>query len=332
MTETTESADRTAAASAGPASAAPGTVTPAAPEEAAPERTAPEADPLGAWADRSVLERAAADQAKGRRGALLRWGAAVLVLALTGTGAALAVTAPDRTDLPGLATPNDGRYAFPKLELPPLPSGRPSPAESAANGRHYADLRALVLPLPNGAVPEQPSATPSAPASPSASGRTASAAAASGPAGQGAQWAACTDFAGSRAADAAVAAEMSEFGCRTAVRRVWTAADGTRTEIWLFRTGSPAETSGLYTQLTSGASKDLPGMEPDDFTLDQDLMKAQGTSRLQQSKEQAGGTPTVRLAQLVSGDVAGVVLMTNPKGVAPQAFRQVTLLQVQLLQ
>ncbi|MFD0529335.1 hypothetical protein ACFQ1I_24460 [Kitasatospora arboriphila] len=104
-----------------------------------------------------LLESAGADRPRSRA-TLLRWGAAALVLLLSGTGAALAVAAPDRTDIPGLATPNDGRYAFPPLTLPPLPSGKPAPDDAASYGRHFADLRGLLLPLPEGAVPERPAA------------------------------------------------------------------------------------------------------------------------------------------------------------------------------
>ncbi|MFM9797359.1 hypothetical protein ACKI1M_48735, partial [Streptomyces turgidiscabies] len=59
----------------------------------------------------------------------------------------------ERTDVPGLATESDGRWAYPTLVKPPLPSGSPGPfAETNPAGTHHADLRALLLPAPEGAT------------------------------------------------------------------------------------------------------------------------------------------------------------------------------------
>ncbi|MGW4897535.1 hypothetical protein ACWEQL_35585, partial [Kitasatospora sp. NPDC004240] len=94
-----------------------------------------------------TAEERAARLSRLRRTAL-RWGAAALVFAVAGTGAAVAVTSPERTDIPGLRTESDGRYTFPPLVLPPLPSGKPSPGGPNGLSRHAADLRNLLLPVP----------------------------------------------------------------------------------------------------------------------------------------------------------------------------------------
>ncbi len=110
-----------------------------------------------------------------RRKAAVRWSCAALVFALAGTGTALAVTAPERTDIPGLATAGDGRYTFPPLTLPPLPSGKAAP-DGKGKALHYADLRHLLLPAPKEAGGSTsaptfpaPTAKPTASGSPTAS-------------------------------------------------------------------------------------------------------------------------------------------------------------------
>ncbi|MFF7158714.1 hypothetical protein [Streptomyces sp. NPDC008139] len=56
--------------------------------------------------------------------------------------------------MPGLKTPDDGRRTFPPLALLKPPAGKPGALDTGVNpsGRHYADLRSLLLPLPEGAV------------------------------------------------------------------------------------------------------------------------------------------------------------------------------------
>ncbi len=84
--------------------------------------------------------------------AALRRTAAVVVFAVAGAGTAYGITRVERTDVPGLATESDGRWDYPLLTKPPLPSGSPGPqAESNPAGTHHADLRALLLPAPKGA-------------------------------------------------------------------------------------------------------------------------------------------------------------------------------------
>ena len=88
--------------------------------------------------------------------AALRWTAAVAVFVAAGASAAYGIAGMERTDVPGLATASDGRWVYPEITLPPLPSGSPGPfAETNRAGAHYADLRALVLPAPEGATDDK---------------------------------------------------------------------------------------------------------------------------------------------------------------------------------
>ncbi|MER7701490.1 hypothetical protein ABTX81_01120 [Kitasatospora sp. NPDC097605] len=277
-----------------------------------------------------------------RRKAALRWGAAAVVCALAGTGSALAVTAAERTDLPGLATRSDGRYTFPALVLPPLPSGKAVPREERS--RHAADLRRLLLPVPEEAggslVPAEypvPSVTaggtPGATASASA-GTTESATSSGSPTavpagpGAGADLVDCNTFAADQKEQAEVRALLLQYACRAATVREWTASDGTRTQIRLLSFGSSSEAWSVFTELRDGEGpKDVAtfgSKTPPDWDEVYGVTVATRASG-------PGDTPTARLAYLSAGDLVGVVTMTNPKGVAAAAFRQVVTLQSDLL-
>ncbi|WP_045305041.1 hypothetical protein [Saccharothrix sp. ST-888] len=309
---------------------------------------APAASSTGLSAE-PTTDPAAEDVRKPRRTTALRWGAAALLLLLSGTATAVAVTAQPRTDMPGLRTASDGRYAFPPLTLPPLPSGRPAPGADPANRRHYADLRLLLLPVPKGAsdasgasasASTTPSAdtTSSASASPSASA-SASAPATSAPASvsaagtmpaAGAAWAKCSDYADRFKSPATRTALLNENACRAATQRVWTAPDGTRTEIWLLSFGSEAEAGAFYRDLGTEQLKDVPALTDVHLPID---VGPGSRARLMSAGKTAGGAkdPVGRVAGLVNGDVFASVAMTNPRGVPVSAFQQVTILQANML-
>ncbi|GAA2249735.1 MULTISPECIES: hypothetical protein [Kitasatospora] len=313
-----------------------------APAKPAPEPAAVSPDPVNPWAVSAEASAAEAARKAGRTTAL-RWGATALLLLLSGTATAVAVTAQDRTDIPGLRTTNDGRYAFPALTLPPLPSGKPVPSADPANRRHYADLRGLLLPAPKGASDEAgppaapatavASAAPSAGTSPSAS--TASSTAAATPAAPsatavaGAARVSCADYANRHKSPAVLTAMLDENACRAAARRVWTGPDGTRTEIWLLSFGSRTEAAAFARDLGTDDLKDVPALLHVSLPID---VEGHTTNQLLQTKERAAGKdPVGRVAELVNGDVFGSVVMTNPKGVPLQAFQQVTILQSVML-
>ncbi|MFF7453372.1 hypothetical protein [Kitasatospora sp. NPDC008115] len=243
-----------------------------------------------------------------RRKAVLRWGAAAVVCALAGTGSALAVTVPDRTDLPGLATKHDGRYTFPALVLPPLPSGKAVPKED--NRRHSADVRRLLLPAPleaGGSLAPAPTAS------------------------TGADWVDCQGVAADHKEPARMRALLLMNACRAATVREWTASDGTRTRIQLLAFGSHQEARPVFSAFRDHVEpKDIDGLKlvtpPAWGTPDTVDIAVRETP-----SARPGAEPAYRLAYLAAGDLVGVVTMTNPAGVRAAAFRQVVTLQSDLL-
>ncbi|OKJ00032.1 hypothetical protein [Kitasatospora sp. CB01950] len=265
-------------------------------------------------------------------------GAALLLTLVTGAATAVAVTLPDRTDLPGLATPNDGRYTFPELTLPPLPAGASAPAEYKIK-THAADLRGLLLPLPKGAVGTGPSAAPSATgsASPSASpspsasesanASVSASASASLPPVAG-RWMPC-DLDMMLAKDESYGQWLISDACRGAAAQGWTAKDGTRTELRLIHFGSQDEAGHFFSSVNlMPATKDIENSQTD---FKGNYAVALGQVNVRLSDAEADGVPTGRIGWVQCGDVVALVQMTNPHGVPSQAFHQVVLLQSSLL-
>ncbi|MFI6447264.1 hypothetical protein [Kitasatospora sp. NPDC050543] len=318
-------------------------------------------------------EQRAERRARARRRwlAAARWSAAVLVLGLTGTAAAIGVTTPDRTDLPGLATKGDGRYTYPQLvlpPLPPLPSGRSTPGPQDA--RHTADLRLLLLPVPkeaggsltplsfavptasgpaspsgstspspsasaSGSATPTPTATfsPSLSPSPSSSSVTSAPAASPSPSGAPgpAAWVRCEDVAAEQRDPATLLSSLAENACRSATVREWTAQDGTRTQIRLLGFGSSTEGREVFGLLRASGAP--KDLDGLNTVSDKDYAGVPGV-RLSLRANGEGGADsraTARVGYLHAGDVVGVIVMTNPGGVPAQAFRQAVTLQSDLL-
>ncbi|RAJ29642.1 hypothetical protein K353_06624 [Kitasatospora sp. SolWspMP-SS2h] len=331
--------------------------TPPQPDAPAAPATPPPPDP---WAppapDPFRPPSGAADPARARTGSDRRrgWqlGAAVLLTLVTGAATAVLVTLPDRTDVPGLATPNDGRYAFPELTLPPLPAGASAPSDYKVR-THAADLRGLLLPLPEGAVATGPSADPSAgPSSSAAPGTSATASAspsaaatasgapsatpsgsASGSAGPAlpavaGRWIPC-DRDAMLAGDDAHTLRLTTDACRGAAAQGWTTPDGTRTELRLFHFGTGDEAADYFAGATlMTGTKDIASWHLD---AGEKYPIAFGQVDVRLSDEQAHGMPTGRVGWVQSGDVVAMVQLTNPQGVPVQAFRQVVALQSSML-
>ncbi|AUY50596.1 hypothetical protein [Streptomyces sp. CB01881] len=316
---------------------------------------APAADPWGVPVAPPVPEPLSPEELAARRTrrrrAAVRWSAAVLVCALAGTEAAVAVTTPDRTDIPGLATERDGRYTFPALVLPPLPSGKAVPRESKS--RHAADLRYLLLPAPKeagGSLAPVVFPSPTAPASASASSSASVGAAASPTAGATASgtpssgaptaaattaattdWVPCDALAGEQKDAAELRALLLQNACRAATVREWTATDGTRTQIRLLAFGGSTEAWDVFADLRSkGDPKGVPGLKTGP-TQGWDSVNGVDLATRETPATGPDAGPTGRVAYLSAGDVVGVVTMTNPKGVKTAAFRQVVTLQSDLL-
>jgi hypothetical protein len=238
----------------------------------------------------------------------LRWSVAAGLFLLVGAATAIGVAAPARTDLPGLGTPSDHRYAFPPLKLPPLPPGAVGPNESHAAGgdqAHAADLRKLLLPGPVGAKPDS-----------------------SFPGSTG--WYSPTAYAAKFNDQSSLLAQFADSGLRHIAATAWTGPDGTRTEIYLlaYRSSTTASNGFSYDGdnsvllAESGANVDsgirFPGIGSGSVIAEVGPLTA--------------SEPAADIAYLSCGDVEVVVMMTNPRSVNPVTFKQVVGLQNELLQ
>jgi hypothetical protein len=244
----------------------------------------------------------------------LRWTAAVVVFAVAGAGTAYGITRMDRTDVPGLATASDGRWDYPEIVRPPLPSGSPGPfAEDNAAGAHYADLRALLLPAPRGAREDK---------------------ALRGTDG----WLAKKDFLAEyeRPEDRSEFGQLlTDHGLRHIAARGWTTQDGTDTRIYLLH----FDTASVVDHLAEGKldQYNSPGYE----------IRGAGASAFDDAYPTAArvedvlgnfyvenkpyGDEQVRQAYLHAGDVFAVIVQSR-KGAAPAVpFQQTVALQSELL-
>jgi hypothetical protein len=245
-----------------------------------------------------------------RRGArgVLRWTAAVAVFAVLGGAAAYAVTRPERTRIPGLATPGDGRWTFPTLSLPKLPAGKPAALDDKRNpaGVHYADPRVLLLPAPaaSGArVTRRPG------------------------------WEGTGDFltlftAGDRTREGA---ELAEQGCRHIVAEAWTMPDGTRVSVHL----AQFPTHGLAVQYQAGTGAQsepagATGAQPD-HSMRTEKMPLGASQNLYKA---GSGAVRVRYGFVLAGDTVALIVQHAPASAGAKAavtFHQTVLLQAQML-
>jgi hypothetical protein len=278
----------------------------AVPQPVAPPVTAgagePQVPPVKVKKDRRVLR------------AVLRWTAATVVFAAVGSSVAYGITGMERTDVPGLATRADGRWDYPTITKPPLPSGSPGPfAKSNKAGAHYADLRKLLLPAPKGAEPD---------------------AALRGEDGWLPRKTFLAQFAEKLDRDA-IGRPLSDNAVRHIAARGWTTADGTHTRIYLlqFNTAAVAE------DLLSG---DLVSWDSARYALsgaavterDEDFperAEVDDVTRYPYTESKPYGAEQVREAYLSAGDTIALVVQSR-KGVAKAIpFQQTVVLQSQLL-
>lgn len=239
--------------------------------------------------------------------AVLRWTSAVLAFAALGAGTAYAVTQPERTEIPGLRTPDDGRWTYPQLALPRLPAGKPGALDDVRNppGRHYADLRSLLLPAPEGAT-----------AIPSLPGRKG--------------WLSQDAFVKLLAKKdrGTESTRLREEACRHIAAGGWTMPDGTRTEIYLLQFESNAYANREQRALADAPPEEMH--EPED-----DYRAVHGTpdhvAQYLFVETRPYGARGERMAHLVAGDTIAVVTTSRPGGAAEVPFDQTVLLQSQLL-
>lgn len=246
--------------------------------------------------------------------AALRWTAAVVVFAVAGAGTAYGITRMERTDVPGLATESDGRWEYPRLTKPPLPSGSPGPqAESNPAGTHHADLRALLLPAPKGAEEN--------------------------PALRGTDgWLSAGEFLkefAERTDREELGQRLVDGGLRHIAARGWTTEDGTRTRIYLLRFDTAAMVEdhfyGVLFPYHSPVHRVL-GTESvvNDETFSSDAAVA-GVQRIAYVESKPYGTEHDRQAYLAAGDVLAVVLQSRKGTAHTVPFQQTVVLQSQLL-
>ncbi|MEV7414655.1 hypothetical protein [Streptomyces sp. NPDC089919] len=238
--------------------------------------------------------------------ALARWTAAVVVFGAVGAGVAHGIAERERTDVPGLRTLGDGRWAYPRLARPVLPAGAPLPfAEDNAFGVHYAGLEGLLLPAPDGAKPVAVTATRD---------------------GFAAQFAA-----GSYRDD--LRQELVDNGLRQVASRSWSTPDGTRTRIDLLRFPSNGFVNASPRCGTSMKLSGAEALEPDlDWDGLRQQMPAPGEARIRLYREAAPtGPEQTRAACLEVGDVQALITMTRKGPVPLIPFHQAVVLQDQLL-
>ena len=241
------------------------------------------------------------------------WALAVLVLAVTAAGTGYGLTRLDRTDLPGLATESDGRWDYPALELPALPSGSPPPFVAGNSAEeHHADLRDLVLPSPADAEPDK-----KLPAD--------------------AEWVPTGTYLD--AYDARDRGELRRALRHNAVRHIaatgWLMPDGTRTRIYLLRFNSGAFATAWFDEVISrgdSTGSDLAGAP--EAVLDESWPVEAGPGAIETyvfDEPEPREEDHVRQAYLRAGDVIGLVVQSRADEVAPTPFRQTVILQSQLL-
>ncbi|XUL89853.1 hypothetical protein ACQ86D_27195 [Streptomyces galilaeus] len=261
----------------------------------------PEAQPITPRKDRRVLR------------AVLRWGAAVVVFAVVGAGTAYGITEMKRSDVPGLKSASDGRWAFPTLTKPPLPTGRPGPlATENAAGAHFADLRALVLPAPKGAAGDK---------------------ALDGSDG----WLATKVFlAEFSAADdrTEIAQKLTDQGLRHIAARGWTTADGTHTRIYLLQFDTATVADEITKGLAGYAAPTYPVRGADGYESDDDFPDAAKITNvaLQPYVEtKPYGAEQVRLGFVTAGDTVAVIVQSRKGQAEAVPFQQTVTLQSELL-
>ncbi|MER6774551.1 hypothetical protein ABT389_33020 [Streptomyces bacillaris] len=244
--------------------------------------------------------------------AVARWTAAVLVFGGLGTGTALAITSAERGDVPGLATEDDGRWAYPKLSLPALPAGSPRPfTEANAAQIHHADLRELLLPAPAGSTPDK---------------------------ALNGGWVKQERFlAEYRAEDRDELDQLlTDTPPRHIAARGWTMPDGTRARIYLLRFDSAGAVTDVQRELNIGVTMRWPLAGAEEVAFDttwKSTRAVEGVASYVFTVKAPHGDAHVRQAYSVAGDTLALIVHERPgeAGAARIPFQQTVILQNQLL-
>ncbi|MFE0726911.1 hypothetical protein [Streptomyces antibioticus] len=237
--------------------------------------------------------------------AVARWVATVGVFALAGVGTAYGVVGMERTDVPGLATESDGRWAYPEISRPPVPTG-------GSTDSHLADVRRLLLPAPAGATEDKGL--------------------------RGADgWLATKDFLAiySEADDREEAAQvLTDNGLRHIAARGWTTEDGTRTGIYLLQFDTAPTATGVCSEFNDGISPAYDTRGADSWDFDDGFptdAAIEGIDRHVYDEVKPYGAEHLRQAYLCAGDVVAVIVQARKGSAAAVPFQQTVVLQSQLL-
>ncbi|MEV7494297.1 hypothetical protein AB0O08_26460 [Streptomyces anulatus] len=244
--------------------------------------------------------------------AVARWTAAALAFGVLGTGTAFGIASLERTDVPGLATEDDGRWDYPELSLPALPAGSPRPFGAGNPAEiHHADLRDLLLPAPAGAVPDKKL-----------------------PGG----WISTETFLDAyRQQDRqSVAQLLKDAPARHIAARGWTMPDGTVSRIYLVRFTSTAFASGMIDDLNVGSSAGTPLDRTDITEIDASWSSQndfENTSSFVFAEQAPFGAEHVRQAYTLAGDTIALVVheRSGKRETDRVPFQQTLILQNQLL-
>ncbi|MEJ8643679.1 hypothetical protein WKI68_24525 [Streptomyces sp. MS1.HAVA.3] len=243
---------------------------------------------------------------------LLRWTAAVAVFAVAGTGVAYGITKPERTDIPGLSTQDDGRWVYPALAKPTLPPGAALPfAPDNKDGIHYASTAQLLLPAPKGSAQD--------------------------PALKMEKDQAVSQETFLEEYDATVREKMKQAftddGLRQIVARGWVMPDGTRTRIYLLRFHSSGFVDAFEGCGLTMKPNGVGAMEADPTWArvreSQRPPDLRGTTLFAEAGDP--GDEQVKAGCVRSGDLQAVVFQTRKGKVADVPFHQTVILQDQLL-
>ncbi|MFI6409124.1 hypothetical protein [Streptomyces sp. NPDC050548] len=253
---------------------------------------------------------------KDRRGlrAVLRWVAVVVVCAVGGAGTAYGITQMKRSDVPGLATSSDGRWDYPEITRPALPTGSPGPFAEGNNATvHYADQRALLLPAPKGAKAD---------------------AALRGNDG----WLPVKSFLAQYAsADdrKELGQKLTDDGLRHIAARGWTTPDGTHTRIYLLQFDSAAVADQLFSPDLISYDTPVYALAGAPATTYDDSVKSEilddNVKASAYTEDKPYGDEDVRQAYLSAGDTLALVVQSRKGSAKKVPFLQTVALQSQLL-
>ncbi|MFJ8888027.1 hypothetical protein ACIRJR_32125 [Streptomyces sp. NPDC102402] len=244
--------------------------------------------------------------------AVLRWTAALLVLGGLGAGTAAGITSMERTDVPGLATRDDGRWDYPRLSLPALPAGAPRPySDSNTAEVHHADVRRLLLPAPAGATVDKE---------------------------LDGGWVDVARYAEEYGKDdrAALTQHLKDSALRHITARGWTMPDGTSSRIYLLQFNSVAYSTAFQDEIYEYDSLPLPLAGTDEPVFDDDWTAedwTESTSVHVYSEPEPYGAEQVRHGYVLAGDTVALVVHARKgeAGTPAVPFHQTFVLQNQLL-